>query len=370
LGNLYGNFFGYLWYSYKYLIASIFPTGDTFTLVLVSLGVAIFILRLVGETSGAVMQATNGQISHWFAVPITFFPAFLLTIFAVLPTSTWAVLGPEVIKRDVTTALEKIRVVRASVEDWLRVDEYERTKTRVDALRRSLLKKIDSPAGGNFCGVGAAALKLVENLKKDLPNVYVIPGTSAPLPCRDRDTVSKIVQSYDKTIQEQLERSNLATQYNILTRVRVVADVQSGLDVQIQGLTVSLSRLQQITTFVLDPSFHKESSETLRSANNVYSAKLGSIKALTPNHVPESTPAALDISASQSIGSSYETLKIIWNLPTTFRKIFVVISSIFLDILAVITTWWYRRSQGLISRKARVRAQPDAVFGNIYLLNR
>ena len=336
----------YLCYSYGFFLHSAFPAMGSFAVLLSAILVALAIIRVIGETSKAIYRARKTGIRGWLLVPLTLLPALFFTVLALLPTSVWLFLGPDVVIKDLRYVSANISDMKAGAPGWLAVPKYEEMRAEVEKLAQSLDDEIHSVGGNNNCGVGKAAAETISRIHAILPEIYVYPGTTDTHNCSDTPGIDRIAQRYKDQIELFLNKSDLAIQYNVAERKQFLAGLDPAAARQLQALGEQIDVLARISSFLLDPGAYESATRQLEISQRFYADSYAGMVAFRPNFVPATLPSNVDISHSQSIGRSTEIVSSYAFLPMSIKKVLIVVISFGADLLALYLTWVYLSETG------------------------
>ncbi|PLR25181.1 hypothetical protein SGCZBJ_13205 [Caulobacter zeae] len=109
-----------------------------------------------------------------------------------------------ILRTDIAQVRGSYSALRDAAQLQLTPPGYKEKVARIEATLVNLHEEIVNPNGGSYCGVGPEALKIIANLRGEIPGYRVLNGSGAIVPC-DRDKAEAVYQSYAKMAQRMVK---------------------------------------------------------------------------------------------------------------------------------------------------------------------
>ncbi len=148
------------------------------------------------------------QIGHYRADAITkgarpawhhgWKPYLFLAIISALGTLNAAFVlfeSRSILRGDIAMVRGHYSSLRDRAHQTLPPKGYEKKVAEIEGLLKGLHEEIVSPVGGNYCGVGREAFKIIAQIRTLIPDYHVLNGSGAIVPC-DIPKAERLYQSY------------------------------------------------------------------------------------------------------------------------------------------------------------------------------
>lgn len=297
--------FGWIWM----LWSSLWPPLALLFGAMVGAG-AVLLARFAGAAAANARDEENERpISSWLVAVGLSLALLVVSTLGVVTALLFVVGSTSVLAGDVDGAKRDVTRL-ANVADGKLTDRVFPAKRRkVNGLLANLKYEIENPSGGNSCGVGTNARKVIREIQAVLPDFREVTGSERPRACGSPE-LSAIFEGYKQMALELLDNDPAFIESGAQGRTAALAKITSDLSAaerDLERVGIGLSRHGENAAAI----GVAEVQRVLVQADDRYVASYGRLSQLASD-LPEDLPRRLDIKASLQLASYAGTPATLW----------------------------------------------------------
>ncbi len=347
-------FLSYVGLGYFLSITTEYPSLNAWLAAAICLGITLLIFFIIKSAAFEFNHASHkGGVAY--AQPAAMFVLLLfISAYGFLSSSILLFEGPFIAQEQIGRAVGTLGRLKSVAPQLLAVREVEALEGRVKANEAQLMREIDNPSMGSFCGVGPSAKATIARLKEDLPQIDVFAGTDRNHDCRDKAFLRRLQETYGGAIKAALNEHPLRKQYRADERQDFIGRARKTVDRDVAQLGGVSNRLSTMTSFLFNPAVFTASANALDHARGDYASLYNELSGLVGGDPSASDlPREIETTPLAKISSGLHVFDtILSRLDRTSVRLLILIA-ILSDALATFITFRAIRYQAQLDIEHR-----------------
>lgn len=238
-----------------------------------------------------------------------------------------------------------------AIDDGL--NDYNNYKNTVAAKLDGLKREIYNTTGKATCGIGGEALRLIDEIRKDLPGFHRIAGYTETK-CSNREALDAAWEAHRNLGTALLDNSPKTQKADVPGKARLTAELERVTRTERERLGASRTQLLEGSQLFLDPATMQKARDTINKSAHVYAEMFSRVNAIAP--VP--LEAKIDVSESENLGRTTQSIWSALGRASNGRVVVYLLGALLLDFFVVLVI--QKLNEGLRVRQARRPVPPPS----------
>lgn len=233
------------------------------------------------------------------------------------------------------------------------LNEYNTYKNTIAAKLDGLRREIYNNTGKATCGIGGEALRLIDEIRRDLPGFHRLAG-HMETKCSNRDALDAAWEAHRTLGTTLLEDSPRTLRADVPGKARLSTELERTTRTEREKLGAVRTQLLEGSQLLLDPATMQKARDTINKSAHVYAEMFSRVNAIAP--VP--LQARIDVSESENLGRTTQSIWSALGRSSNGRVVVYLLGALLLDFFVVLVI--QKLNESLRARQARRPVPPPS----------